>query len=314
MMAKRESQIWVSLFHIDWESDKDGPGHRVVLYLQGCHLNCPWCHSPHSTPKHPPLLFFETLCRFCGACDNACPRRAHIVGRDSHRFEKNNCTGCGACLEACPTSFRRSLGNRGPLRILGDRMSIPELFRRLLPQLDLWRDTGGITISGGEPLLQHRQVAELLKLCRAEGIHTAVETSASLPVERILDIDDQVDCWLFGLRPTIPKKAVKGQDIGLVLSNLAALVGRNRKKIILRTPIVPGFTDDPEQLELIAGQMTQLNLHTIELLPFNPESRHYYRAMGREFPLQGLRPPSAERMAEIKRQFDRAGHTARVIR
>ena len=139
-------------------------------------------------------------------------------------------------------------------------------------------ECGGITVSGGEPLLQWQEVKELLELCKADGFHTAVETSASISEQAISALDSVVDCWLFGLKQTDPVlcRDMTGADINVVLSNLKAIALESPDKIIIRTPLIPGYTDNKENLTRIREIMDCYHIRKQELLPFNPNTKHYY--------------------------------------
>jgi pyruvate formate lyase activating enzyme len=190
-----------------------------------------------------------------------------------------------------------------------------ELFQHLQPQLELLKSIGGLTISGGEPLLQPVGVRQLLELCRADGIHTAVETSASLPLAAVKSLTDVVDCWLIGLRPTradvCPPEQVA--DLEKVKENLHYLAQECGNEVIIRFPIIPGYTDHPQAIAAISAIMHRNQLSRIELLPFNPMSSFYYQAMGMDYPLAGVTPPPESQIRAIQEQFLRQGFAARIV-
>lgn len=304
----------IHFFDIAWDSDKDGPGSRVVVYLQGCHLDCPWCHSPHSVPGRAPIQLYRDLCRHCGTCEAQCPQGVHQVDAESHTRNAEACVRCGTCVEVCPVSHRGDSYSHGPLRQGGHALSVESLFRHVAPQLDLWRDIGGITVSGGEPLLQHRQVARLLQMCKLSGYHTAVETSASLPLKCLLSVDEWVDCWLFGLRPVLHRNEGRLQDMELVLNNLEALAAQSKAEIVVRTPVIPGYTDSPEGIDIVMQAMLRHKLPRIELLPFNTYSNHYYQSLDRTFPMAGVAPLPDNEMENIRQHFSNHGIDAAIVR
>ena len=134
----------ISYFDISWASSFDGPGTRVVLYLLGCQLRCPWCHSPHTWERSPKLMFFENSCLLCGSCEKACPNNVHKVNDDSHQIDRLHCEACGRCVDACPTVIsKKSLD--GALLLTGQKDDPKTLFRRMEPQLALLKDIGGLT-------------------------------------------------------------------------------------------------------------------------------------------------------------------------
>lgn len=263
-------------FDIAWLSRYDGPGHRVVLFLQGCNLRCPWCHSPHSQPSESLLLLFSARCQYCHRCEQVCTRAVHLVSAGKHTLHRERCIKCGKCIDVCPVSGRGLLN--GALALPTREITVSALWDLLYPQLDLVRDIGGLTVSGGEALLQSGMLRDLLFLCRKEGIHTAIETSGAISRQNIMDVIGFVDCWLFGLRPTpvyTPPCAKKITD------NLA-LISSFGCHIIIRMPVIAGITDLPDSLERIAEIMHANHLREIQLLPFHAGTSHYYHALGRE--------------------------------
>lgn len=298
----------IRYFDVAWLSHGDGPGHRVVLFLQGCHLRCPWCHSPHSQPSESPLLFFAARCLRCGRCQQVCPQAVHRVDTERHDLQRQRCQRCGKCVDACPLSSRDRLC--GALALPTRAVTVAALWDILYPQLDLLRHVGGLTVGGGEPLLQLHALKELLRSCREAGIHTAVETCGALSREHLQEIAGLVDCWLFGYRPTpfyVPP------DADVVQANLA-IVGATGTRVIVRTPVIAGITDLPESLERIALTMRACGLTEIELLPCHRGTSHYYCAAGMSCALADHAIPSPERLSAVRTHFEQHGLVARIVR
>lgn len=260
-------------FKISWYSREDGPGTRIVLFLQGCSLHCRWCHSPQSQPVKPPVLYYKELCKHCGKCADVCQHHCHDVENGKHIYDRKNCSLCGRCVTACT-------GNA--LAYECYEASPEEIYAKLRAELVLLGECGGLTVSGGEPLLQWREVKRLLELCKDGGFHTAVETSAAIPGEAMQQLDPVVDCWLFGLKQTDPErcKEMTGIDMSVVLANLETAVSQSPDKVIIRTPLIPGYTDDAANLERIRKIMAAHGIKELDLLPFNPNTEHYYNAGG----------------------------------
>ncbi|MGE5674016.1 MAG: glycyl-radical enzyme activating protein [Mycobacterium leprae] len=297
-------------FDVAWFSRYDGPGCRTVLFLQGCHLRCPWCHSPHSWRHSAPLLFFPARCTHCGACVQACPQRVHSLKGGEHRLDRERCIRCGKCVDACPVSGQGRHG--GALCLPTVEATVAEVWQLLAPQLALVRPIGGITLSGGEALLQGQAVRSLLERCHAAQVHTAVETSGCLPTESYAAVADLVDCWLFGLRPSpLYRRPVHlEQQVEANLRFVAAL-GR---RVIIRTPIVAGYTADPASLAWIAERMRSCGLAEIQLLPCNPDTSHYYAAMGLICPVGPAVLPTTAQLDQITDHFREWGITAAILR
>lgn len=299
----------IHYFDIAWFSSVDGPGTRVVLFLSGCNLRCPWCHSPHSWKTTSPLLFFESRCRNCGKCAEACPAGVHKFLNGLHHIDRSPCNRCGACIENCPSSAMNKWST-GALGFAGKETEVGELFALLKPQLDLLKHIGGLTVSGGDPLIQSKALAELLKICSAEGIHTTVETSATLNQSHIEELRPYVGHWLIGLRPS---PADKEEDRKQLLKNIELLAAYDPDRISIRMPVIPGYTNTSSTYETIIEVMHANGIKSIEILPYNPYSESYYNAMGLEYTLKGTPSPGEEEMTGIKDIFASAGLNATII-
>lgn len=296
-------------FDISWFSSVDGPGTRVVLFLSGCHLRCPWCHSPHSWETTSPLLFFETRCQKCGKCADSCHNGVHKFFNGTHQINRNLCNKCGVCIENCPSSDINKWSTSA-LGFAGKMIEVDELYQLLKPQLDLLKHIGGLTVSGGDPLLQSKPLAELLKLCLADGIHTAVETSATLNEKHIKELFPFVNHWLIGLRPS---RSDKVEDWKQLLKNIELLAKYNPNRITIRTPIIPGYTDAQIAYDMIIEVMHANRINSIEILPYNLYSESYYKAMGLEFLLNETQPLSKDEIIGIKRVFTSAGLNVKIV-
>ncbi len=306
-MKEYSDNLTLRYFDIAWFSRYDGPGHRVVLYLQGCHLRCPWCHSPHSQLKDSLLLYFPARCRLCGRCEQVCQYGVHKITSNGHFVYRNRCVRCGKCVNACPVSSNDNLC--GALVLSVKEVTLSSLWHLLYPQLDLVRTIGGLTVSGGEALLQSEALAGLLSLCKKEGIHTAVETSGALPAKYVKEVSNLTDCWLYGLRPTpfyIPPHAEQ------ITRNLAFL-SKTESRIIIRTPIISGITDTTASLNRIAEIMQDYGLSEIQLLPFNPETSHYYNAIGKKCGVGDNAIVSSECMESVRTFFLKKNISATII-
>jgi pyruvate-formate lyase-activating enzyme len=198
----------------------------------------------------------------------------------------------------------------GALALPTKEITIAALWGVLYPQLDLLRDIGGITVIGGEPLLQSHALRQLLWLCKEAGIHTAIETSGAVPIQYLADVVGLTDCWLFGLRPT---PFYVSPDADLIEDNLAFLTEAG-SCVIIRTPVIVGITDLPESLERIAVTMHANQLTEIQLLPFHRGTIHYYDATGMLCPVDCETIPSAEQLGTVRDYFQLSGFLTTIIR
>jgi glycyl-radical enzyme activating protein len=266
----------INFFNIAWFSKTDGPGLRTVLFLQGCNLRCPWCHSPHSREIEAPLLFNPVRCINCQKCLEVCNRNVHFIVDGVHIVKRDNCLKCGDCVEACPTSVKDS--NTGALILPTQSMDTGGLFDLLLPQLNVLKYSGGLTISGGEALLQKEAVLEILKYCKSEGIHTAIETSLCLPVENFQFVSKYVDCWLIGIRGAyLQYRSAYMEDE--ILENINYLSHLD-SEVIVRFPAIKGYTQSEAQLSKLVKYMQFGGFNNIEVMPCNENMLHYYTLSG----------------------------------
>lgn len=289
----------IRYFSIDWCSEQDGPGKRVVVFVQGCSLRCSWCHSPHSQNLRSPLLFFDHLCSRCGRCEAICPANVHHVDSLGHHLDHSRCIGCNACLEACPQSY--PLRNRGALTRLGKEASGEELFTHLQPQLELLQ---AITISGGDPLLQSQALVDLLERCKQSGCHVALESSGLNTWEQHLPLLNLVDCWLFGMRLTTGSLHEDREHmIQKIRGNLFALSQSTSADIRVRIPAIPGIFDSEWYLESARSLCDEFSLKAIDILPHNPDSAIFYQALGKRAPVAFHADAAKAAYQKIKSHF-----------
>jgi len=272
---KTELTSALRVFDISYNSIFDGPGTRVVVFFQSCNANCVWCHSPHSQNTTSPLLFVEDYCILCKRCESVCDNHVHVFEGQMHSLDRENCKQCGKCIQACPnSSFYKSAG---VLRLATSKTSVSKLFQYLLPHLKMIKKIGGITLSGGEALLQKAAVIELLKLCKLNGINTAIETSGLLPVRYYRNLDGLVDYWLFGMRFTTyyPKK----KHSELIYNSFEAIKSYG-SQILPRIPVVPGHTDTQWYLQACSELLQRNKIKNVFVSPWNNEADHYYKLSG----------------------------------
>ena len=235
-----------NIFDIQRFSVHDGPGIRTAVFFKGCNLRCLWCHNPEGIPMRPvELSFVPHLCIGCGYCFKACENGCHSMSNGRHVLERKNCTICGACAKEC---------HANALLAIGRQVTAGEVMDEVLRDKMFYQTSGGgVTLSGGEPMLQREFARALLALAKAHGIHTAMQTCAVYDPAWLDDVKEYVDLFLVDYKATCPvqHKRLTGADNGLVYENLAKLHTEG-KEVLLRCPIVPGLNDTREHFMKIA--------------------------------------------------------------
>lgn len=289
------------VFNIMRFSTRDGPGLRTTVFLKGCPLACAWCHNPESQSVYPEFIFRENRCIRCGECLEICPEKAIFLVNGVPSGRLDTCRVCGTCAETCPAEARE---------IIGREMTAAQVLDQVLKDRPFFEESGGgVTFSGGEPLAQPDFLEALLAACRAEELHTAVDTCGLAPFETFERILPWVDLLLYDLKimDDAEHRRLTGASNRVILENLESLAGRG-VEILIRTPILPGVTDGPDNLAAMVGFLERLpGVSGIMLLPYHETGLEKYRLLGLNNSLPDLKGPSAERLEEAARVFRARG-------
>ncbi len=239
----------------------DGPGVRTVVFLKGCPLTCAWCHNPEMGRTGRQILFYPQLCIYCGACVSACPSGAQLL-HPERRFDRDKCGGCGLCAEVCCTDALVPASH--------DR-TVEEILAEVLKDQAFYGETGGVTLSGGEPLLHGEGSVALLRVCKAAGLTTAVETCGYFDEALIPALVPEVDLFLWDIKDTDDERhrVYTGVSNRRILQNLRlvdALGGRTRLRCILVAGVNTGEGHYAALAEL-AAELT--HCEGVEFIPYH---------------------------------------------
>ena len=268
----------------------DGPGIRTTVFMKGCNLRCFWCHNPESQECGTTMALHRHKCINCGECGKVCP-----VAKDGKAaLLTEDCIRCGKCAQVC---FAEAI------EAIGTEMTASEVVQRVLRDKSfLQASGGGVTISGGEPLLQVDFLVEVLERLKAEQIHTAIETACCVDWSRFEQILPHCDYFLCDLKSADSAKHREATGAGneRIIENLRKLVATG-KEMEIRTPIIPGFNDHEEEISAIWDIVKSFGRDIkYTLLPFHNICTGKYESIGRVFPAAHIEEPSRERMESLK--------------
>lgn len=243
-------------------SINDGPGIRSAIFFKGCNLRCAWCHNPEGISPNPELSYNGGKCLGCGSCVAVCPTGAHKIESSKHVFDRSVCNLCSKCVEVCPSAA---------LAIYGEQVTAQEVLEMVLRDRIFYEESGGITLSGGEALLQLDFALAVVKLCCDAKIHCAVETHGMHQFSVYEKVMPYTDIFLFDYKLTDAEmlKKYTGASKQRVMDNLKRLHDLGAK-VAVRCPIIPGLNDNDEHFRAIAQLTIDMpNLDGVELLPYH---------------------------------------------
>jgi len=288
------------VFNIQRYSTDDGPGIRSTVFLKGCPLTCLWCSNPESQQGYFEMGHRDALCRQCGSCVKTCAVEAISLNPDGKGviIDRLICNNCGKCTEICPEVA---------LSMHGKDLTVEEVFEEVKRDEMFYRNTGGgVTASGGEPLLQPAFVAALFERCQQVGIPTALDTSGHAPRSALEQVLPHTDLVLYDLKcmDNTDSIVALGQQNDLMLQN-AEYVMKSDVPVIIRIPLIPGITEKTENLQKIAEFIKRVNPSTpVNVMPYHRLGISKFRMMDRDYELSELEQVPKERIAQIADIFD----------
>ena len=286
------------IFNIMKYSVHDGPGIRTTVFLKGCPLTCWWCHNPESQERTPELMVWDSKCIGCGECRQACKLDAVS--------DVTRCTVCGKCVDRCHSCAREMVGRQ---------VTGAELLREIEKDVIFYDESGGgVTFSGGEPLMQPEFLTIMLASCQRKGIHTAVDTTGFASTDTLLAISRLTDLFLYDLK--LMDDALHRQYTGvsnrLILKNLQEL-SLNHNNIRIRFPLIPDVNDDVCNVEKLGEFVASLRgVSQVHVIPYQPMGVCKYDRLRKDYRLQAVTAPDQEKIEAVANKLKQYGLTVKI--
>jgi pyruvate formate lyase activating enzyme len=296
--------------NIQGYSIHDGPGIRTVVFLKGCTLACQWCSNPECISPSPEVGFLKALCNKCGKCLEVCPNEAlSFNGVGPLRIDREKCSGCGTCSTVC--DYKAIVPH-------GKSMSVDEVFDAVSRDSIFYQASGGgVTVSGGEPLLQHQFVRDLFDKCHQAGIHTCLETCGHVPESAFRQVLPYTDYVLYDIKHLNTSKHLQftGKPNSRILKN-AKLVAGSGVKVLFRMPLIPGINDDSQNIRETTDFLKGLGdiASNIELMPYHRLGKGKYASLDKPYLLSELMPSEPHHVESVKKKYEDLGIRCSISR
>ena len=294
------------IFDIKRYAIHDGPGIRTTVFLKGCSLRCQWCHNPEGIKSKPEISLRSTRCaKECSECVSVCPQDAISKDGNFIEIDQDKCDLCGVCDDVCVYEA---------LEIVGREVTVEEVMDEIEKDGIFFDESGGgITFSGGEPLMQIDFLETLLEEIKKKNIHVTLDTSGYVSFEDLERVSPNVDLFLYDIKIMDKEKHEKytGVSNKLILENLRKL-SEIGKPVAVRIPLVSGINDDDQNIQMLAEYLHGLkNIKQINLLAYHRGGCEKYKRLRKEKIAKTFSPPSDERIEEIKKILTRSGFSVK---
>jgi pyruvate formate lyase activating enzyme len=293
-MTKAEPTQTGIVLNVQRFSTEDGPGIRTTVFLMGCALRCQWCQNPETWTVTPQVVWYKDRCIGARHCLSACPKEALTLTPDGMMIDRQLCDSCGKCTPVCPAKA---------IEMLGTKRTVEDIVAEVLRDQPFYEESGGgVTISGGDPLFQYQFALALLERFHQERIHTAIDTAGFGKASIFQQMVDLTDLVLFDLK--IMKSTQHQHHTGVPLDSIlenAKWLGGQEKAVWIRTPIIPGITDQPDNIAAIAAfiRLHMPNVERWDLLGFNKLCKAKWERLDRPFPCADILLVSEKHMTHL---------------
>lgn len=295
------------VFDIQSFSVHDGPGIRTLIFLKGCPLRCLWCANPEGQKLFPEVCYHVTKCEGCLTCAKVCPHVAITLNSEGKNqpkilIDREKCAKCIGleCVAACP---------EGALQLSGKVMTVEEVMKAVKRDLPYYRNKGGVTLSGGDPVFQPDFAVEILKACKEEYVNTAIESAMFAKPENIEKFLPVTDLFLTDIKHMNSQKhkELTGVPNELILRNIA--LAAKYQPVLVRVPVIPGSNDDDKNIAATAAFCLENGIYRVNILPYHKLGINKYEQLGLEYLQPEVETPDDDKMEHIKEIMEHIGMT-----
>ncbi|WP_297424823.1 glycyl-radical enzyme activating protein [Clostridium sp.] len=292
--------IKACIFNIQKYSIHDGPGIRTVVFFKGCPLSCLWCSNPESQDNKIQIVCDKTKCVQCLHCIDICPNDAISLKNNHIEVSSNKCISCFTCKNSCPNKAFSAEGKF---------LTLSEVMKDVMKDEMFYEESnGGVTLSGGEVLMQHEFACELLKLLKEKNIHTAIETTGYTSKEIFVQFIENVDLLLFDMKHYDREKHFKATNVynDLIIENLKLAIDIE-KEVIIRIPVIPNINSSLEDAKGFCKLLKSVNAKKVNLLPFHQFGQKKYELLNKSYTFENVKQLHEEDLLEYKNIFIKNG-------
>ncbi len=283
----------------------DGPGIRTTVFFKGCPLTCLWCHNPETQRYTKDIMYSNEKCSLCGQCEKRCPNKAISISEKIVCTNLEKCDFCEKCMDFCVNNARE---------VIGKEYTVEELIKEVDKDKIFYEQSGGgVTLSGGEVMMQIEFVEAFVKRCRDKGISVVVDTCGYTSFENYKRILDYVDIFLYDLKLINSQKHEKfiGKPNKLIIENLQKLCEYGAK-INIRIPLIEGVNTDEDNINETIKFLQSLNIKEVNLLPYHDIGMHKYTKLNMFYKQEHMSKPSEKKVEEIKKVFEKYNYHVKI--